>query len=298
LVQDRVTQNHFALKILKKSEIVALREVDHVKNEKNLLQLVNHPFLVNMVGAFQDRRNLYLIMEYVPGGDLWGVRTSQLTKRFSPDTARFYAAQVVLALEYLHSLGIVYRDLKPENILLASDGYLKIGDFGSAKIIEGVSKSMCGTPEYQPPEIISRKGHNRAVDYWTLGILIFELLSGKTPFVDQTPFGIYKKILSGDLSFKRYKDVIDKDAEDLITKLLEMDGEDRLGMKPGGADDIKKHPWFQNFDWDRCARKKMKPEFTFPVSTDGDTTHFKPHSDADFLTGPVVNDNVFDDIFQ
>merc|ERR1712194_1001644 len=158
--------------------------------------------------------------------------------KFNNDHTRFYAAQIVMALQNLHNDSIVYRDLKPENLLLDLTGYMKITDFGFAKVVEDRTWTLCGTPEYLAPEIIQSKGHGRAVDWWALGILIFEMLAGYPPFFDENPFGIYQKILTGRIDFPRHFDV---KAKDLIKRLLTHDRAKRFGCLKNGADDIKKH---------------------------------------------------------
>ena len=174
LVRHIVDTGFYALKILKKSEVVYLKQVDHVKTEKKILEEITHPFIVNLIGAFQDPYNLYLLLEYIIGGEFF----SHLRKagRFPNDTARYYAAQISLVFEHLHSLQILYRDLKPENLLLDKDGNCKVTDFGFAKKVEYRTWTLCGTPEYLAPETIRNKGHGKGVDWWSLGILIYEML--------------------------------------------------------------------------------------------------------------------------
>lgn len=215
LAQHRKTGTYFALKILKKHEVIRLKQVEHVLSEKAILNEINHPFIVTMSAAFQDARNLYMTLEYVIGGELF----SHLRKagRFSNETTRFYTAQIILGLEHLHSFDIVYRDLKPENLLLDQQGYIKITDFGFAKKVEDRTWTLCGTPEYLAPEIIQSKGHGKAVDWWALGVLIYEMLSGYPPFYDENPFGIYQKILAGKCEYPKHMDPY---AKDLIKKYL------------------------------------------------------------------------------
>ena len=214
----------FALKILKKSEVIYLKQVEHVKTEKKLLETISHPFIVNLMGAFQDDKNLYLMMEYIIGGEFF----SHLRKagRFPNDTSKFYAAQITLVFEYLHSLMILYRDLKPENLLLDKIGHCKVTDFGFAKRVEYRTWTLCGTPEYLAPEIILSKGHGKAVDWWALGILMYEMLAGYPPFYDEDPLGIYQKILEGKIKFPWH---FDRHSKDLIKKLLTADLTKRLG---------------------------------------------------------------------
>ena len=215
---------YFALKILKKSEVIYLKQVEHVKTEKKLLETIQHPFIVNLLGAFQDEKNLYLMMEYIIGGEFF----SHLRKagRFPNDTSKYYASQIALVFEYLHSLMILYRDLKPENLLLDKIGHCKVTDFGFAKRVEYRTWTLCGTPEYLAPEIILSKGHGKAVDWWALGILMYEMLAGYPPFYDEDPLGIYQKILEGKIKFPWH---FDRHSKDLIKKLLTADLTKRLG---------------------------------------------------------------------
>lgn len=162
------------------------------------------------------------------------------------DHACFYAAQVTLMFEYLHNKNIIYRDLKPENLLISNEGYLKLTDFGFAKVVEGRTYTLCGTPEYLAPEILLNKGHGKAVDWWTLGILIYEMNAGIDPFTDEDPMAIYQKILKGKIKFPRN---FDKNAKSLVKHLLVADLSKRYGNLKNGANDIKNHRWFSSIDW-------------------------------------------------
>jgi serine/threonine protein kinase len=274
LVRHRPTGKYYAMKTLRKTEVVRLKQVEHINSEKAILSSIRHPFIVNLYRSFQDEKYLFMIMEYVIGGELF----SHLRRagRFNNEVTRFYAAEIVLALEYLHSLNIVYRDLKPENLLIDSQGHIKITDFGFSKRVEDRTWTLCGTPEYLAPEIIQSKGHGKAVDWWALGILIFEMLAGYPPFFDDNPFGIYEKILGGRIAFPSH---FDPNAKDLIRKLLAADRTRRLGNLKGGAIDVKTHKWFRGVDFDALIQRRVNPPIIPEVEHEGDTNYFEKYED-------------------
>jgi len=275
LVKFKQDSNFYALKMLKKSEVIYLKQVEHVKTEKALLEQIDHPFIVCLKGAFQDDKVLYLMMEYIIGGEFF----SHLRKagRFPNDVSIFYAAQIALVFEYLHDKMILYRDLKPENLLLDKEGNCKVTDFGFAKKVEYRTWTLCGTPEYLAPEIILSKGHGKAVDWWALGILMYEMLAGYPPFYDEDPLGIYQKILEGKIKFPWH---FDRHSKDLIKKLLTADLTKRLGNLKGGADDIKKHKWFSNMNFADLFDKKVKPPIQPAVADADDTSNFEKYPDS------------------
>ncbi len=250
--RDSPTQNHFAMKVLRKTDIVKLRQVEHVNAERYILSRVHHPFVVDLFATFQDSLNVYMLMSYVPGGELFThLRRAQ---RFTPDVTRFYLATIILALKYLHSFNIIYRDLKPENLLLDSRGYLRLTDFGFAKIVDDRTWTLCGTPEYLAPEIIQSDGHGKAADWWACGVLCYEMLVGYPPFFDESPYGIYEKILSGHIHWPRSMDPLSKS---LVKAFLNPDRTRRLGNMIGGPQDILEHPWFRGVDWDALERREI-----------------------------------------
>ncbi|XP_064455652.1 cAMP-dependent protein kinase catalytic subunit 3-like isoform X2 [Ornithodoros turicata] len=273
LVRDR-SSSYYAMKILEIADIIRLKQVEHVKNEKSILLQVDHPFIIQMTWTHHDSTCLYMLFEYVSGGELFTYLRN--AGRFSSSTGSFYAGQIVLALEYLHRLHIVYRDLKPENLLLDKDGHLKITDFGFAKMLhdsedDARTWTLCGTPEYLAPEIIQSKGHNKAVDWWALGILIYEMLAGYPPYFDDNPFAIYEKILAGKVDWPRH---IDPVAKDLIKKLLVTDRTKRLGSMKNGAEDVKRHRWFKGTNWEDVLEKRVKPPILPRVAHEGDTRYY------------------------
>ncbi|CAD7081429.1 unnamed protein product [Hermetia illucens] len=293
LCKDKQTDTFGAMKILTMTDVIRLKQVEHVKNEKNILAEVDHPFIVNMLWSTKDDCCLYMLFEYVCGGELFTYLRN--AGRFSASAANFYATEIILALEYLHSLMIVYRDLKPENLLINRDGHLKITDFGFAKKLRDRTWTLCGTPEYLAPEIIQSKGHNRAVDWWALGILIYEMIIGYPPFYDDNPFGIYEKILSGKIDWPKNMDPV---AKDLVKKLLVLDRTKRLGNMKNGADDVKKHRWFKNINWTDVLNKKTQPPIIPEVHFEGDTSNFDEYPETDWKAARSLDESdmqLFDD---
>ncbi|XP_065361148.1 cAMP-dependent protein kinase catalytic subunit 3 [Calliphora vicina] len=284
LCRDRVSEKYCAMKLLAMADVIRLKQVEHVKNERNILREIRHPFVISLEWSTKDDCCLYMIFEYVCGGELFTYLRN--AGRFSRPQSNFYAAEIVLALEYLHSLQIVYRDLKPENLLINRDGHLKITDFGFAKKLRDRTWTLCGTPEYLAPEIIQSKGHNRAVDWWALGILIYEMLVGYPPFYDENPFGIYEKILGGKIEWPRHMDPI---AKDLVKKLLTNDRTKRLGNMKNGADDVKRHRWFKDLNWNDVYNKKLKPPIIPEVQYDGDTSNFDDYPESDWKPARAVD---------
>ncbi|XP_024118895.1 cAMP-dependent protein kinase catalytic subunit PRKX [Oryzias melastigma] len=283
LVREQKSRAFYALKQMKIADVIRLKQEQHVHNEKEVLSEVNHPFLIRLLWTHHDERFLYMLMDFVAGGELFSYLRSR--GRFSNAAGLFYTSEIVCAIEYLHSKLIVYRDLKPENILLDAEGHIRLTDFGFAKKLSDKTWTLCGTPEYLAPEVIQSKGHGRAVDWWALGILVFEMLAGYPPFFDDNPFGIYQKILSGKLDFPRHLDFYVKD---LIKKLLVIDRARRLGNMKNGADDVKKHRWFKMVDWEAVPLKKLKPPITPKVSHEGDTSNFDVYPEDDWKKDPAV----------
>ncbi|KAJ7582579.1 putative cyclic AMP-dependent protein kinase catalytic subunit [Mycena floridula] len=262
-------QSFFAMKVLRKTDIVRLRQVEHVNAERYILSRVQHPFVVDLFATFQDTLNVYMLMSYVPGGELF--THLRRAERFTPDVTRFYLATIILALKYLHSFNIIYRDLKPENLLLDSRGYLRLTDFGFAKIVDDRTWTLCGTPEYLAPEIIQSDGHGKAADWWACGVLCFEMLAGYPPFFDESPYGIYEKILTGHID---WPDVIDPLSRKLISGFLNPDRTQRLGNMIGGPQDILDHPWFLGVDWAALERREINAPIIPHTSSGDDTRHF------------------------
>mmetsp|Transcript_98946 Transcript_98946/g.284269 ORF Transcript_98946/g.284269 Transcript_98946/m.284269 type:complete len:360 (-) Transcript_98946:79-1158(-) len=273
-----------ALKIMKKSEVIRLKQVEHIKAETGILATIEHPFIVNLLATFQDESRLFLLLEFINGGELF----SHLRKegRLQDPDAKFYAGEITLAFAYLHGKNIIYRDLKPENLLIDCDGHMKVTDFGFAKVVEDRTWTLCGTPEYLAPEIIQSKGHGRAVDWWALGILIFEMLAGYPPFYDENPFGIYQKVLAGRIDFPKHFDV---KAKDLIKRLLTHDRAKRFGCLKNGAEDIQKHKWYKGMDWEALAARTVKPAYLPAVKAPDDTSMFDRYPESTEASATAIS---------
>eukprot|EP00933_Yihiella_yeosuensis_P006964 TRINITY_DN111820_c0_g1_i1.p1 TRINITY_DN111820_c0_g1~~TRINITY_DN111820_c0_g1_i1.p1 ORF type:complete len:347 (-),score=55.37 TRINITY_DN111820_c0_g1_i1:37-1032(-) len=274
-----------ALKILKKFEVIKFKQVEHVKAERTILSMLEHPFIVSMLTSFQDERRLFMLLEFVNGGELFSYVRNE--GRLPNDTARFFAGEIVLAVAHMHSMHIAYRDLKPENVLIDCEGHIKITDFGFAKVIlEDKTWTLCGTPDYLAPEIIQTKGHGKSVDWWALGVLTFEMLAGYPPFYDENPFGVYQKVLDGTIHYPRH---IDVKAKDLIKNLLIADKTRRLGAQKGGAEDLKRHKWFKGIDWDLLLNRGVQATYVPHVKGHDDVSMYETYPESTESSAPAVS---------
>ncbi|GJQ86005.1 hypothetical protein Trydic_g14949 [Trypoxylus dichotomus] len=291
LVYRETNKNHtFALKYLKKADIVDQNQIPHVFNEKDIQIKCNTTFVVRLHKTYKDRKYLYFLMEPCMGGDLWALLGKQKGRKFTESAARFYTACVLEALTYLHDRKCVYRDLKPENLLLDSKGYLKLTDFGFAKSIgTRQTYTFAGTPEYVAPEIILNRGHDKSADFWTLGIFIFELLVGNTPFKTNDPsyMKTYQLILRGiaNVNFPKW---MSNHSIEIVRKLCKPVPTDRLGCQRGGANDIRKHRWFDAFEWEKLAEKKLKPPFVPKLSNSLDCRYFETYKPDDDIPPDIL----------
>jgi serine/threonine protein kinase len=257
-VRKKDTGKLYAMKIMNKDFIVQEEKVPQVSTERRIMVRMNHPFIVKLHWAFQTASELNLVMDFCPGGELF-FHLHNLG-RFTEDQAKFYFGEIVLGIEYLHSQHVVYRDLKPENILLDIDGHLLITDFGLSKENIGatdLSRSFCGSPEYMSPEMLRREGHGRAVDYYSLGALLYEMLTGLPPFYSTNRSKMYKRIQHEPLKIPSY---VSKTAQSLISALLEKDPCRRLGSKYGMIE-VKQHAWCYKIKWEKLLQKKILPPF-------------------------------------
>ncbi|ALC38852.1 for [Drosophila busckii] len=263
----------FALKQMKKSQIVETRQQQHIMSEKEIMGEANCQFIVKLFKTFKDKKYLYMLMESCLGGELWTILRDK--GNFDDATTRFYTACVVEAFDYLHSRNIIYRDLKPENLLLDEKGYVKLVDFGFAKKLQTGRKTwtFCGTPEYVAPEVILNRGHDISADYWSLGVLMFELLTGTPPFTGSDPMRTYNIILKGidAIEFPRN---ITRNASNLIKKLCRDNPAERLGYQRGGISEIQKHKWFDGFYWWGLQNRSLEPPIKPAVKSVVDTGNF------------------------
>ena len=250
----------YAMKVLRKADLLENRLMEGTILERNVLQRTNHPFIVHLNYAFQTDSKIYLVMEYLPGGDIYQLLKKNL--RLCEETACFYIAEVILALDYLHKeMNLIYRDLKPENVLLTSCGHIKLTDFGLSKQTDGKTYTFAGTPEYLAPEILLDTGQTKAVDWWSVGVLLYEMLAGVPPFSskDKDFEKIKQQILENN---PRYPSYFSENAKSLIKRFLQMEPNKRIGVR--SFLDIKKHPFFQKINWDDVYNLKIKPPYLGP----------------------------------
>uniref|UniRef100_A0A096MI59 non-specific serine/threonine protein kinase n=1 Tax=Poecilia formosa TaxID=48698 RepID=A0A096MI59_POEFO len=291
LVRHKETRQRFAMKKINRQNLILRNQIQQVFVERDILTFAENPFVVSMFCSFETRRHLCMVMEYVEGGDC-----ANLLKNIGPlpvDMARMYFAETVLALEYLHNYGIVHRDLKPDNLLITSMGHIKLTDFGLSKIglmnmttnlYEGhiekdtrefIDKQVCGTPEYIAPEVILRQGYGKPVDWWAMGVILYEFLVGCVPFFGDTPEQLFGQVVNDDIIWPEGEDALPADAQDLITRLLRQNPLERLGT--AGTKEVKSHMFFLGLDWNSLLRQKA--EFVPQLESEEDTSYFDTRSE-------------------
>ncbi|CAA9966480.1 Ribosomal protein S6 kinase beta-1 [Pyrenophora teres f. maculata] len=297
LVRQRATGRLFAQKQFKKASITVHKKlIEQTKTERNVLESVNrHPFIVNFYYAFQDQEKLYLILEYAQGGELFHHLAAE--RMFSEDVAAFYMAEMVLALDHLHrTVGVIYRDLKPENCLLDSEGHLLLTDFGLSKVTldeDNPCRSFLGTVEYMAPEVVQGLEYGAAVDWWSLGALGFDLLTGSPPFTGNNNAKIQEKIVKQKLALPYY---LSADAKDLLTRLLRKDPKKRLGFnRAKDLQTIKKHRFFRKIDWKKLETRELEPPIQ-PLITDPELAENFAQDFTDLPLSPVLGKK-FDEVF-
>lgn len=291
-VMKKDTGRIYALKTIRKAHIISRSEVTHTLAERSVLAQINNPFIVPLKFSFQSPEKLYFVLAFVNGGELF--HHLQREQRFDINRARFYTAELLCALECLHGFKVIYRDLKPENILLDYTGHIALCDFGLCKLDmkdEDRTNTFCGTPEYLAPELLLGNGYTKTVDWWTLGVLLYEMLTGLPPFYDENTNDMYRKILQEPLTFPS-TDIVPPAARDLLTRLLDRDPQRRLGAN--GAAEIKSHHFFANIDWRKLLQRKYEPSFRPNVVDARDTANFDREFTSEapqdsYVDGPVLS---------
>ncbi|KAL9256029.1 Serine/threonine-protein kinase AtPK2/AtPK19-like protein [Drosera capensis] len=285
-VRKKGTSEICAMKVMKKDKIMEQNQAEYMKAERDILTKIDHPFIVQLRYSFQNKYKLYLVLNFVNGGHLFFQLYHQ--GLFREDLARIYAAEIISAVSHLHSNGIMHRDLKPENILLDADGHVVLTDFGVAKHFQGNerSNSMCGTVEYMAPEIVMGKGHDKAADWWSVGVLIFEMLTGKPPFVGNRE-KVQVKIVKDKIKLPGF---LTSEAHSLLKALLQKDPSKRLGSGQTGVEEIKRHKWFKPINWKKLEGKEIIPSFRPEVAGNECTANFeKRWTDMPALDSPAAS---------
>lgn len=293
-VRKKDTGRIYAMKTIRKAHIVSRAEVTHTLAERTVLGQVNNPFIVPLKFSFQNSEKLYLVLSCINGGELF--HHLQKEGRFSEERSRLYAAELLCALEHLHAYDVIYRDLKPENILLDYTGHIALCDFGLCKLNMGESEktnTFCGTPEYLSPELLLGQGYSKSVDWWTLGVLIYEMLSGLPPYYDENVNEMYRKILYHPL---RFGAEIQPQARSLLMGLLSRNPKQRLGSN--GATEIKQHAFFSCIDWKRLMMKQYTPPFKPSVASAIDTSNFDSEFTSEAPMDSVVEDSHLSETVQ
>ncbi|KAG6444070.1 hypothetical protein O3G_MSEX003149 [Manduca sexta] len=268
----------YAMKVLEKEKVIKMKQVEHSLYEKRVLEAIRFPFTVSMECSFKDNSYIYFVMPFVPGGEMF-MHLRRMNK-FEEPLAKFYASQVVLALEYLHFCNLVYRDLKPENIMIDKNGYLKITDFGFCKVLQGRTWTLCGTPEYLAPELILSKGYGFSVDWWSFGVLLYEMNAGYPPFYSNEPMKTYEKIVAGKY---RCPSSFSSDLRDLVRNVLQVDISKRFGVMKDGVLDYKNHKWFKGIEWDAIVNCRVQPPFVPKYKNAYDTGNFDKYEEEPFV---------------
>eukprot|EP00002_Diphylleia_rotans_P007484 TRINITY_DN1702_c0_g1_i1.p1 TRINITY_DN1702_c0_g1~~TRINITY_DN1702_c0_g1_i1.p1 ORF type:complete len:456 (+),score=85.60 TRINITY_DN1702_c0_g1_i1:55-1422(+) len=279
-VVKKDTGRVYAMKAIKKEEVISRNEIDHTMAEKNILASINHPFIVNLRYAFQTSEKLYLVLDFVNGGELF--YHLQRERRFSEPRAKFYGAEIALALDYLHKRNIIYRDLKPENLLLDCYGHICMTDFGLCKSGLGfgqTTNTMCGSLEYLAPEVLDcpTEGYTHSVDWWSFGILLYEMMAGLPPFYSTDQQTMARKILEAPLEFPQ---IMSEPAKNIIAQFLQRNPARRLAS----FERIRTHEFFKDINWEELERRHVEPPYVPAVSSSADVSNFDP----EFTQSPAV----------
>lgn len=270
------TNKLFFMKVLKKVNLLQNKNTEHVTSEYSILSNIYHPFIIELRGINSTNPvTLNFLFEYIPGGNLSSLLRAQ--KRLSIEISKFYLASIITALDYLHKKNIIYRDLRPHNILITKNGYIKLSEFGFAKKLETeMTFTMCGSPEYYSPEMLRKSGYNKSTDFWSLGIILYEMIIGCTPFIDSDPLKIYQKINKNKVLFPRN---IDIDTKNIIKKFLTSDTNKRLGCDKNGIGNIVDDNFFKGFNWKDLLFQNLDPPYVPKVNGSLDTSNFRKIED-------------------
>jgi serine/threonine protein kinase len=290
LVRSNIDRKLYAMKTMDKRVLQEADQVSQTIVERDVLFKVQHPFTVGAHATFQTPETIVMILDYVPGGELFGRLKAE--GKFSESRARLYAAELTLAIGHLHSNGFVYRDLKPENILVDAGGHLRVTDFGLVKAkmqdAKATTSTFCGTPEYIAPEMLQQQPYTKAVDWWSFGILVFEMLTGIPPFYDENTNKMYRKILHSEIPFPAE---FSRESKDLIQKLLDRNPETRLGASQRDVEEIKTHVFFRALAWDKVYNREYTPEWVPRMASEQDTKFFNEDDIEDTIpdvSGAVI----------
>jgi len=295
LVSDPKSEQSYAMKAIKKCQIAEMGQQKHVINEMLIMRKLAEgrcSFLVNLIATYKDKLRVYFLLDVCLGGELFTILRRR--RNFSEKTAKFYTACVVEGFDYMHGLHIVYRDLKPENLVLTNNGYLKITDFGFAKKVTGKTFTLCGTPDYLAPEIVTGQGHGRAVDWWTLGILLYEMVASFPPFYDEKPINTYRKIIKGKIKWVRS---FSPEVKELIQAFLQVRPVKRLGMQHGGAERIRSCIFFKDFAWKALQQQTLVAPIRNKVKSIEDMSNFEKVRITNDDATPVSKEDDFDKLF-
>ena len=283
LVRFNQNKHLYAMKILSKNQIKLNKQEEHSKTERDLMVKFNFPFLVNIKFAFQDENKLYIVSEFLQGGDMY-FHMHHSNIQFTEEKAKFYIIEIILALEFLHQNNVIYRDLKPENILMDSNGHIKISDFGLSKILENSKDkayTLCGTLQYLAPEILKSRGYDKSVDWWSLGCIFYEMLTGKLPFRIKGNL-INPNVFEEKIKFDGISNPL---AVNLISQLLVVNPKKRIGYGDLDAKKIKEHPYFNEVDWNKYLNKNIEPPFIPKIEGELDLKYF----DKNFIDEPIYS---------
>lgn len=295
LCQSIETDHYYTMKILRKAELLENKIVERLLNEYKILSRIYHPFIMQLKGIYtKDPKGLYYLFEFNQGGELAHLLEKKF--KFPEEQVRFYAASLVTIIDYLHRKDIVNRGIHPENIFLTSSGYIKLTNFHFAKILKnGYTNTLCGTPEYSSPEMLNRKGHGKAQDFWSLGIIIYHMLTGHTPFEDADPIKIQQKILKENPSYPK---ILSKNAKSLIKHLLKHDQKKRLGSGKNGIYDIISNPFFKGFDWKNLLFQNLTPPYVPLIKGSNDISNFRKYEDNYFENPDIAIDQEKDPFYK